>query len=262
MVDGLTGVRSLHVNELAKPMSRPLRTMPTNDPCPFCLLIAGDDDREVFWKKGPWWCVANRWNPVEGHGTGELLVFERHVESLEECGSEALGELVDALWSHQKPEAVQCFRFTNVGSLAGASQSHLHTQRVSVDFLGGHSPLGEREWREDLSNAERADTVVVEAPAYSAYVAPAPQFYGEVRIISETPEGLGHGVGEMVQILGAAPVAYNVLWHRRGALFGAQVVMSSLASLYGQMAGVTMVRSPVDQWAEQMRQRRRDGFVP
>jgi hypothetical protein len=224
-------------------------------------VIAGVDgyEREVFWRHGPWWCVENKWNPLEGYGRGELLIFERHVESLEACSADELGELVEALWHGQDDVGGgKALRFTNVGVAAGASQSHLHSQRVRVDLEGGRGPLGEAEWRDDLQRAQGGGLVVANSHSWQAYVAPAPQFFGEVRVVATEARALGAGVRGILGAVDDIPVAYNVLWHRFGGFWGAQIIVAQPLSLYRELADLVLVRVPVESWAQDIRRRRGD----
>lgn len=260
-VDGLTGTRSLHVDERDKPRPSIRRVDPVNIPCPLCGVIAEDGDykHKVFWRHGPWWCLENKWNPIEGYGRGELLIYERHIDSLEACSAQELGDLVEALWLEQGGAGeAKILRFTNVGVAAGASQSHLHTQRVRVDLEGGRGPLGEAAWRADLLRAQEDGLAAARGEDWEAYVAPAPQFFGEVRVVAADARGLGAGVKETLDVVDDKPVAYNVLWHRFGDLWGAQIVVAQPLSLYRELADVVPVRVPVESWARDIRGRRGD----
>jgi hypothetical protein len=208
----------------------------------------------VLWRFGAWWCVENQWNPVAGFGTGELLVFERHIESLEECTAQELGDLVEALWYRQSA-AAKVLRFTNVGTTSGASQSHLHSQRVRVDLDGGRGALGEHAWREDMQRAEDVDLMVATGDSWQAYVAPAPQFFGEVRVVAGGAVALGEGVGETLGIIDDFPVSYNVIWHHLGDLWGAQILVSRVLPLYKELVDVVLVRIPVESWAKDIQAR-------
>ena len=206
--DVLTGVISVHPKRKNKPMPPAVRIMPPDrSPCPLCVMSSSSTYEDGFATDGQsqvklskhsahTFSFQNLW-PVFDDGPSELICPRSHVHAIEDLSNEEACDMLNLFHDRYLNLAEQhktVFPFINVGHNAGGSLSHLHAQLVTTsaapaerwERLLGSSHLIEK----DMSFARAADLVVKDDASGSVYVAYAPSFSGEIRIVADTTQGL------------------------------------------------------------------------
>lgn len=235
--DVLTGAISVHPKLSSKPMPPAVRLMPPDrSPCPICMMASSADYGNGFVSDGQseirlskysvsTFSFENLW-PVFSDGPSELICPKIHVHAVEDLSSDAASDLFNlfhARYLELASSNKSVLPFVNVGHNAGGSLSHLHAQLVST------SAAPAERWNrllssshlldKDISLATAADLVVKDDHSGSVYVAYAPSFPGEIRIVADTPSALHSLIHEattaLTMSIGAWP--YNIIpvWAER-----------------------------------------------
>lgn len=235
--DVLTGVVSVHLKPSNKPMPPAIRLMPPDrTPCPLCVMAASKDYESGFVNDGQseiklskrsvsTFSFENLW-PVFSDAPSELVCPKTHVHAIEDLSREEADDLfglLHARYTELASRSKSVLPFVNVGHNAGGSLSHLHAQLVSTSAAPAerwHRLLSSSHLLDkDIALATAADLVVKDDHNGSVYVAYAPSFPGEIRIVADTPSALHALIHEtttaLASSIGAWP--YNVVpvWAER-----------------------------------------------
>jgi ATP adenylyltransferase len=102
--------------------------------CPFCREHFEENHREPILREGKYWLVTKNDYPYEGTKNHVLLVYKKHVSSLEEVSDESMVELLHHFkWVRKKLKLVGgtfALRFGDI-HYNGATITHLHAHIIS-----------------------------------------------------------------------------------------------------------------------------------
>lgn len=282
-MDGLTLVdpvwkrRALHRFMNGKPVvaQRRLSALQGN-PCPFCELAAqaneGPDSvlddgvpRRLLGRNLHAFTLANRWKALDGDG--DLTIASRHVEGLEELEPDELygffGELDAQATRRRNPgRGLTELMFVNVGLLSGGSVAHLHGQFVSSTLPLTGGPVRRGSVLEDWELAREHDLVLLDADGARAWVAAAPLFPGELRILTDA-DSLAASIYPYLGHF--SNLAYNLVIHSvigGSELFAQLLPRRDHGIVYTQFVNTTVVTFDLNQWADQLRDAPREVRTP